>query len=61
MIKSDGDKLDLYEKLGKWEQAMKIAYKLGDGNRLRQIYQECGSLQLQSECEELGRKMGFRF
>ena len=61
MIKSDSEKLDLYEKLGKWEQAMQIAYKLGDGNRLRQIYQECGSLQLQSECEELGRKMGFRF
>ena len=35
--------------------------QIGDGNRLRQIHQECGSLQLQSECEELGRKMGFRF
>ena len=61
MIKKDGERLDLYEKIGKWEMAMQLAYKLGDGNRLRQIYQECGSLQLQSECEELGRKMGFRF
>ena len=61
MVKKDGERLDLYEKIGKWEMAMQLAYKLGDGNRLRQIYQECGSLQLQSECEELARKMGFRF
>jgi hypothetical protein len=59
MVKDEIQQLDLWERLGQWENAMQLAYKLGDGPRLYHIYEECGSLQVQHKCQELAMKMGF--
>eukprot|EP00945_MAST-04E_sp_MAST-4E-sp1_P002931 g2931.t1 len=59
MVKDEYKQLDLWEKLKNWENAMNLAYKLGDGARLYHIYEECGSFQVQSQCQELALKMGF--
>ena len=60
LIKSEEERLNKLEDNKQWIEAALLASKMGELQRVKEIYNECGSPAIQEEVQVLARKVGIQ-